>query len=284
MMKMLDAKALLEEKKMDAATILGSLSIVRIRRLASEMGMPLARATWRGRKAEIVAAFLAAQAPALSPLVRVARFFAGKSSWGSMKALADTLHGTDYEAVEACLERPWATATKEERDAFFLEELEARLAKCCGDAAAEGMQVVEAAAQRLADCIDEREAHGWTVISSTWGDRSTENAAFLAAEKAFREILTDLNYGKDIARAARLEAIAQAISAAEVEKYSVQARAWQNYGKTRIYVRVFDEDGREQPEVLYVDLDKKGIFWKSTPKVRPEWTDAILAAAKAAVA
>lgn len=216
------------------------------------------------------------------PLARVARFFAGKSSWGSMRALADTLHGSDYEAVEACLERPWATATKEERDTFFLEELEKRLAKISGDPAA-AMKVVEAAAETLVACLDEREAHGWVELSER-GDWRAEGEAFRAAEKAFLDILTALNGGKDIAEAARLDAIAQAISAAEVEKYSAQARVWQNYGKTRIYIRVFDEDGREQPEVLYVDLDKKGIFWKVTPKVRPEWTDAILAAAKAAVA
>ena len=281
MMKVLDAKMALEAGK-DAATTLSFLPIVRIRRLSSVMGMELPARIWRARKAEIIAAFVAAMGKednVMKSIARALRIAAGWSKFGHMEDLASWIHGDDCEAGDAAFESVEKGATKEEKVALLMAELEKRLAKTCADVPA-AMKMFEDVAGRFVSCTETRSAQKWSYGTP---EKDAAAEAFWKAESAFKALLNAIMEGKDLTEAARLDAIAAKIAATEIEGVALTAKPWKNYGKTRIYVTVTVAVDGEREE-LFLDLDKGGkAFWKTAPKKRPEWADAVFAAVEAAV-
>ena len=244
-MKMADAvKAL--DAKMDAATVLSLIPIVRIRRLSSAMYMELPARIWRARKSEIIAAFVAGMEPdTMEIIARAAKIMCG---WG-------------WDA--------WNEA----------ESFVAVLAK----ADEKTLAVATEGAARFVEITGRRNASQWLCGTP---ELDAESAAFFAAEAEMHALYRNLDAGtrgEELARHADARKAARKLAKAEVEGWTVSARVWTNYGKTRVYVRVYDANGREQLDALYIDFDRGGeVYWKGQPRKRPEWADAVVAAMKAA--
>ncbi|MBQ7263523.1 MAG: hypothetical protein IJR14_07360 [Synergistaceae bacterium] len=285
--KLDDVRKALEEKKMDAGTVLSLIPIIRIRRLSSMMDVELPARIWRARKSEIIAAFVAGMAKEgtkkmedteKAALITAFRIASGWGKFGHVEDLAMWIHGNNHEPSIAAYEAVAKGATKDEKVALLMVELEKRLAKTCADPAA-AMEKVETVAGEFVSCTETRSAQQWS-----YGTPEKDAAAedYWKAESAFKALLNAIMEGKDLTEADRLNAIAAKIAATEIEGVALTAKPWKNYGKTRIYVTV-TVGGERQTEELFLDLDKGGkAFWKTAPKKRPDWADAVFAAVEAA--
>ena len=181
-------------------------------------------------------------------------------------------------------DRAEAAKTPAEHEALFMEALTKRLA-VNGDEA--GMGLIEAAADEMLKCFEEREAHRWVGISydcktgiST--DYTAESEAWHAALKAFAGLLDSVINGIPTAQKVSAERLAEKVSKLVVGGYSLRGKAWMKYGKERVYVTVFDADENAQAETLY--LEKGKAFWKYKPRTLPEWADEVIAALEAVAA
>jgi len=276
-MKMIDAKALLEEKKMDAATILTSLSIVRIRRLASEMALPLARATWRGRKAEIIAAFVAGMEQGEEHgtyIPRAVRILAAQGAYESIITIGARMVGTNTRLGDGFFD--FEDSPKDAQDAFFMEALEKKLADSETDVPA-AIALIEKVAKELVTCTEERKAHDWVEKSATV-DYTAENAAWHAALSEMRRVIETVQEGGDFVRTIALKRAVGKIDAAPIDGgYIARAKLWRGKGKTRIYVNVYDADGKPQLATPY--LEDGAVYWQyGEPRKRPVWAESVIAA------
>lgn len=181
-------------------------------------------------------------------------------------------------------DRAEAAKTPAEHEALFMEALTKRLA-VNGDEA--GMGLIEAAADEVLKCFEEREAHRWVGISydcetGVTSDYTTEDKAWHAACQALAGLLDSVIDGIPTGRKISADGLAEKVSRLVVGGYSLQGKAWTKYGKERIYVTVFDADENAQAETLY--LEKGKAFWKCKPRTCPEWADEVIAALEAAAA
>lgn len=194
--------------------------------------------------------------------------------------------GASLSAVEAAdyWDRAEAAKTPEEHETLFMEALTKRLA-VNGDEA--GMGLIEAAANEVLKCFEEREAHGWagnsydckTGIST---DYTAENAAWHAALRALAGLLDSVIEGIPTAQKVSAEGLAEKVSKLAIGVYSLRGKAWMKYGKERVYVTVFDAGENAQAEILY--LEKGKAFWKYKPRALPEWADEVITALEAVAA
>lgn len=181
-------------------------------------------------------------------------------------------------------DRAEAAKTPAEHEALFMEVLTKRLA-LNGDEA--GMGLIEAAADEVLKCLEERKAHGWAGISydcktGVTSDYTAENAAWHAALKTLAGLLDSVIDGIPTGQRISAEGLAEKVSKLVVGGYSLRGKAWMKYGKERIYVTVFDANENAQAETLY--LEKGKAFWKFRPRAIPEWADEVIAALEAAAA
>ena len=181
-------------------------------------------------------------------------------------------------------DRAEAAKTPAEHEAIFMEALTKRLA-VNGDEA--GMGLIEAAADEMLKCFEEREAHRWVGISydcetGVTSDYTTEEKAWHTARKALAGFLDSVIDGISTAQKVSAEGLAEKVSKLAVGGYSLRGKAWMKYGKERVYVTVFDADENAQAETLY--LEKGKAFWKYKPRTLPEWADEVIAALEAVAA
>lgn len=202
-------------------------------------------------------------------------------------ASLSAIGGTEEERFMADADywdRAEAAKTPAEHEALFMEALTKRLAVNDDEA---GMGLIEAAADEVLKCLEERKAHGWAGISydcktGVTSDYTAENAAWHAALKALAGLLDSVIDGIPTGQRISAEGLAEKVSKLVVGGYSLRGKAWMKYGKERIYVTVFDANENAQAETLY--LEKGKAFWKFRPRAIPEWADEVIAALEAAAA
>lgn len=195
--------------------------------------------------------------------------------------------GTEKERFKADADywdRAEAAKTPAEHEALFMEALTKRLV-VNGDEA--GMGLIEATADELLRCFEEREAHGWAEISyncktDVTSDYTAENAAWHAARKTLAGLLDSVIDGIPTGQKISAEGLAEKVNKLVVGGYSLRGKAWMKYGKERIYVTVFDANENAQAETLY--LEKGKAFWKYKPRTLPEWADEVITALEAVAA
>lgn len=201
----------------------------------------------------------------------------------SLFAIGDT-EKERFKADADYWDRAEAAKTPAEHEALFMEALTKRLA-VNGDEA--GMALIEAAADEVLKCLEEREAHRWVGISydcqtGTTSDYTAEEKAWHAALNALAGLLDSAINGIPTGRKISAEELAEKVSKLVVGGYSLRGKAWMKYGKERIYVTVFDANENAQAETLY--LEKGKAFWKYKPRTLPEWADEVITALEAVAA
>lgn len=281
MMSMMNAKTAIENGS-DTKDILASLSIVRIRRLSSEMGLGLARSIWRNHKAEIISAFVAAmqkepEAPATN-IPRAVRIVAAQKSYEDIISIGMRMMGASHALADRLYDVE--NALKEKQDACFMEVLKERLEMGETNIPA-AIAIIEEAAQTLVDRCEERNEHNWVCKSDT-ADYTADSKAFEAALAEMNRILDTVKEGGNFVRAISLKRTASKINSASIDGgYSVSAKIWHGKGKVRIYVNVYDANGKPQLATPY--LEDGAVRWQVEPRTRPVWADSVVAAMKAAV-
>ena len=291
MAKISVAEAIREiESGKSVAEVLSSLPIVRIRRLAAELGVDVPRKL--RRKAEIIAAFVAGMAkpqlpePGLS-ITRAVRILANQQPYEDIVSVGMRMLGTSYALVDDLYRME--EAPKEAQDARFMEVLKKKLAKGENDVEA-AIAIINEAAKALIACFEERCSHNWKISSydcksgQETKNYETEQKAWSDALSEFNTILDTVKEGGNFVHALHLKRIAARINRAEAVEggYFAKAKIWRGKGKVRIYVNVYDADGKPQLSSLYIESG--AVYWQyGEPRKRPVWADGIIAVMKAAI-